>query len=215
MSCTIELRGVGYENAAGVLFSPIDLRLQHRQKIGIWGDNGCGKTTLLKICAGLREPTHGEIRLFHQPILDKKDYHPFRHRVQLLFQDSDDQFICPTVLEDVAFGPLNAGDEPEQARLKAQQILEKLNVLHLQEKSPFMLSGGQKRLVALASALVMEPDILLLDEPSNGLDHASREKLARIIADLHCTTLIVSHDREFLNLAACERIFTLNQQGLH
>lgn len=214
MSCTIELKGVGYESAAGVLFAPIDLRLQHRQKIGIWGDNGCGKTTLLKVCAGLREPTHGEIHLFHQPILSKKDYHPFRHRVQLLFQDSDDQFICPTVLEDVAFGPLNMGDEPQEAKRKAQKILTELNVWHLQGQSPFALSGGQKRLVALASALVMEPDILLLDEPSNGLDHASREKLARIIADLHCTTLIVSHDRQFLGMAACERIYELDREGL-
>ena len=116
----------------------------------------------------------------------------------MLFQDSDDQLFCPTVLEDVAFGPLNLGRTPAQARADARQTLDALGLTGFAGRVTHRLSGGEKRLVALATILAMHPQVLLLDEPTNGLDEATQERLIEHLARLPQAMLIVSHDHQVL-----------------
>ena len=162
------------------------------------GANGSGKTTLLKAIVGLCPVDGGTIEVFHKPVATEKDFCDVRKHIGFLFQDSDDQFIAPSVIEEVAFGLLNGGMNVKQAVPVAEKMLETLNISHLRDRITLHLSGGEKKLTALASVLVMEPDILLLDEPSTALDEASEEHLASILAGLDKSMLIVSHNPEFV-----------------
>lgn len=215
MSCTLVLHDIGYCTIEKQLFEHVSLSLSHKQKTGIIGPNGCGKSSLLKIAAGLIQPNSGHIELFHEPVRSLAEFDSHRHKIGYLFQDSDNQFIAPTVLEDVAFGPLNLGVAREEAKNLAHKQLDDLGIAHLAERVPMRLSGGEKKLVALAGVLINQPDILLLDEPGNGLDEAALERIATIISGLSCTTLIVSHDTDLLDKIACGDIYQLQSTGLH
>ncbi len=213
MSCTIEAKNISYSIGQRVLFDGVTFSLLHKEKIVIKGSNGCGKSTLLKILAGLKEPKSGEIHLFHEAMGSLKSFDRYRRDIGFLFQDSDDQFLAPSVLEDVAFGLLNIGVDESEARSRALDILERFEIVHLKDSVPLKLSGGQKKLVALAGVLVMEPKLLFLDEPSNGLDEWSLAELLKIIKDTHSTTIIVSHDKEFIEQLGF-RTLNLTTNGL-
>jgi len=131
-----------------------------------------------------------------------------RRRIGLLFQDADDQLFSPTVLEDVAFGPLNLGKSKQEAVDIARQTLDFLGLKGFEERITFKLSGGEKRLVSLATVLAMEPEILLLDEPINGLDIETKAKLTEILSGLNLSYLLVSHDFDFL-AETVEAIYTM------
>ena len=133
------------------------------------GPNGSGKTTLFHIIMGLLTPSSGTIEFFGKPVKTEKDFRKVYKKVGLLFQDADDQLFSPTVLEDVAFGPLNLGKSKLEARNIAQNTLERLGIAHFENRVTHKLSGGEKRLVALATVLSMEPELLLLDEPNTGV----------------------------------------------
>ncbi len=120
-----------------------------------------------------------------------------RQRAGLVFQDADDQLFCPTVAEDIAFGPLNQGKSPEEAMQIVTNLLQKWDLGYLQDRITHKLSGGEKRLVALASVLAMEPQVLLLDEPTNALDEANELRLVEILQELPQAMLLVSHDPHF------------------
>lgn len=213
MSCTLTLKNLSYTRDERVLFDNVSLHLTHKKKIAIVGSNGCGKTTLLKIASGLKMPTGGHVELFHNKMESLKDFDAFRDKIGFVFQDSDDQFLCPTVLEDVAFGLLNQGMNKKEAKEKAEAKLEKLGIWNLRECVPMRLSGGEKKLVALAGVLILEPAILLLDEPSNGLDKRTEEKVLEILNGLDSSMLIVSHEWDFLK--NCEAEFMeLSEEGL-
>ncbi len=213
MSCTLQVKDLSYRVDGRVLFQNVNLKLGHKDKIAIVGPNGVGKTTLLKVIAGLRKPFSGEIYLFGCKIEKPEDYKRFRGRMGFLFQDPEDQLIFPTVLEDVAFGLVNKGVNPDRAKEQALEILDRLSISHLANRVTFKISEGEKKLVALAGVLVTDPDILLLDEPSAGLDHRYLERTIQILQELEKTVLIVSHDYGFVeSITPC--FYRLTPKGL-
>lgn len=176
----------------------VDFQLRPGERVALTGPNGAGKTTLLHVMVGLVKPQAGTVEAFGAVRRSEKDFHEVRQRAGLLFQDADDQLFCPTVVEDVAFGPLNQGRSPAQARDIARRTLARLGLQGFEERVTYKLSGGQKRLVALAAVLAMEPDVLLLDEPTNALDGETRERLLSILSALPQAMVIISHDDAFL-----------------
>jgi cobalt/nickel transport system ATP-binding protein len=183
------------------------------ERIGLIGPNGCGKTTLFQIIMGLLPAKSGEVLLEGKVIQKEKDFRKLRQKLGFLFQDSDDQLFSPTVLEDVAFGPLNMGKSPEDAREISVQTLERLGLRGFEERITHKLSGGEKKLVALATILSMQPKLLLLDEPSNNLDPATRERLITILRDLNQAHIIISHDLDFL-ASTCSRLYAITDKQL-
>jgi len=166
-------------------------------RLGLAGANGSGKTTLLHLMVGLLRPASGEIVAFGRPRRREADFHEVRRRAGLLFQDTDDQLFCPTVAEDVAFGPLNLGKPRAEARRIVAETLDRVGLPGFEQRITYRLSGGERRLVALASVLAMQPDVLLLDEPTAGLDDTATARLVDVLLDLHQAMLVVSHDRKF------------------
>ena len=173
------------------------LRLAPGQRLSLTGPNGCGKSTLLQIVMGLRQPDSGTVTVFGTPRREEADFHEVRRRVGLVFQDADDQLFCPTVAEDVAFGPLNLGKPQAEAVAIADRVLADLALSHLRDRVTHKLSGGEKRLVTLASVLAMQPEVLLLDEPTNALDAKNEARLTEILDGLPQSILLVSHSAEF------------------
>jgi len=134
------------------------------------------------------------VRAFGRPRVTERDFQEVRREAGLLFQDPDDQLFCPTVAEDVAFGPLNLGYSKAEASAIVDEVLDELALTHLAERVTYRLSGGEKRLTALACVLAMRPQVLLLDEPSTGLDLESAERLAGVLKRLPQAMIVVSHD---------------------
>lgn len=159
-----------YPGSTTKVLDGLNLEIDSGDRIGLMAPNGSGKTTLLHTIMGLCRPESGTIRIFDTPMNREADFSSIRTRVGLLFQDSDDQLFCPTVMEDVAFGPLNMGLGRKAAVAKAEDVLESLGIKDFRDRVTHRLSGGQKRLVALAAVLAMSPEVLLLDEPTSGLD---------------------------------------------
>ena len=166
--------------------------------LGLLGRTGSGKTTLFHIIMGLLKPLAGRLEIFGKCVKADKDFYEVRRRIGLLFQDADDQLFSPTVLEDVAFGPLNLGKSKDEAVDIARRTLNFLGLEGFEERVTFKLSGGEKRLVSLATVLAMEPEILLLDEPVNGLDIKTKAKLTETLTGLDLSYILVSHDFDFL-----------------
>ncbi len=172
------------------------------ERVALTGSNGAGKTTLLHLMMGLLTPRRGVISAFGRPRREEKDFREVRARAGLLFQDSDDQLFCPTVREDVAFGPLNLGKSHEEADAIVTDTLERLGMGVYADRITHRLSGGEKRLVALATVLAMEPEALLLDEPTNALDRDAGARLLEILSDLPQAMVIISHQDDFLSRVA-------------
>lgn len=172
--------------------------LRRGEKVGIAGLNGCGKTTLLHLIVGLLAPAAGRIVLFGREMERREDFAPLRGRIGLLFQDADDQLFCPTVIEDVAFGPLNQGKTTAAARDIAMDTLRRLEIAGLAGRATHQLSGGEKKLVALAGVLAMQPEVLLLDEPTGGLDARTKERILLLLKETEQACIIISHEYDFL-----------------
>jgi cobalt/nickel transport system ATP-binding protein len=194
----IELRDVEFSYSPDrPVLCGCSFRLAPGGRMALFGANGSGKTTLLHLIVGLLRPQKGRIEIFGQARQKESDFHEVRRRVGLLFQDSDDQLFCPTVAEDVAFGPLNLGISRQQVRQIVTRTLEQLGLAGYENRITYQLSSGEKRLVALATVLAMQPDVLLLDEPTNSLDEKSTQRLLEILRSLPQAMIIVSHDRDF------------------
>lgn len=202
----IELRQVHFGFADREVLRGVDFSLHPGERVALIGANGAGKTTLLHLVVGLRRPSAGKIILFGEERRVEADFIPVRARVGLLFQDSDDQLFCPTVLDDVVFGPLNLGRSPAEARADAEQTLRLLGLDGFAERITHRLSAGEKRLVALATVLAMRPDVLLLDEPTNGLDEGSERRLLEHLDGLDQAMVIVSHDQPLLERLATRAV---------
>ncbi len=181
-----------------IVLRDADFELQRGERIALVGRNGAGKTTLFHLMVGLQRPQSGTIEAFGKVRTAEKDFVEVRARAGLLFQDSDDQLFCPTVAEDVAFGPLNLGKSAQEARIIVRSTLASLGLEGFEDRITHKLSGGQKRLVALAAVLAMEPDVLLLDEPTNALDAETEARLTDILVHLPQSLVVISHDEEFL-----------------
>ena len=192
----VELRDVHFAYEAGrPVLAGASLRLLAGERVSILGGNGAGKTTLLHTMVGLVRPQAGEVIAFGEPRRRERDFWGVRRRVGLLFQDPDDQLFCPTVREDVAFGPLNLGCSRDEARAIAEATLERLGIGDLADRVAQRLAGGEKRLAALASVLAMQPELLLLDEPTLGLDEPAQALLLDVLCGLPQAICVVSHDR--------------------
>lgn len=195
----ISLRGLEFSyTAKQAVIKGLDLDIRPGQRLGLVGPNGSGKTSLLHLIVGLVKPTAGSILAFGRERRKESDFVEVRAKAGLLFQDSEDQLFSPTVLEDVAFGPLNLGQGAKKAKEIAHQTLDSLGLGGYADRITYRLSGGQKRLVALASVLAMQPQVLLLDEPGMGLDEKSLARVREILAGLDQAMLIVSHRRDLL-----------------
>ncbi len=184
----------------------VNLSLHTGERLALLGANGAGKSSLLHCLMGLVPVENGEIATLGSRCETEAEFRAVRGRIGLLFQDSDDQLFCPTVLEDVMFGPLNLGQSREDARKIALQTLSYLGLDGFENRITYQLSGGEKRLVALATVLAMSPEILLLDEPTNGLDADVEKRLIEILRSLPQAMLIISHDRLFLDQVATRSV---------
>ena len=196
----INLKDINFSYPGGkAVLNHLDFRLYSGDRVGLIAPNGSGKTTFFHLIMGLNKPTSGDIELFGQSVATSRDFEEARQRIGLLFQDADDQLFSPTVLDDVAFGPLNLGKSRQDARNIARQTLADLGLEGFEDRITFKLSGGEKRLVSLATVLAMEPEVLLLDEPLNGLDYDASIKIGGIISSLDQSYIIISHDIDFLS----------------
>jgi len=199
----IDLKGVSFvyhgNHSKRPVLDNLNLQISRGQRVGLIGPNGSGKTTLFHLLMGLLRPNQGEILVFGKKRQQEKDFREVREKIGLLFQDSDDQLFCPTVAEDVAFGPLNLGRTQDEALEITRQVLKRLGLEEFEDRLTYKLSGGEKRLISLATVLAMQPEVLVLDEPTTGLDEDTVERLIQILRSSDLTYLIASHNREFLS----------------
>jgi cobalt/nickel transport system ATP-binding protein len=208
MSCMLRACGLAYAYAGRQpALRGIDLRIDAGERVALLGPNGAGKTTLLLHLAGL---LHGEGELEIAGIaVSGATRRAARAQVGLVFQDPDDQLFMPTVREDVAFGPANAGVRGPELDARVMAALQRVGMAEHADRPPHHLSFGQRRRVAVATVLVMEPEILVLDEPSSNLDPASRRELATVLRSLDVTVLMVTHDLPYA-LELCPRSVVLS-----
>jgi len=207
----IELKNVTYAfPGSDPVLRELEFSLHRSQRVGLIAPNGSGKTTLLHLLIGLLKPDSGTIEFQGQSVSEEKDFFNVRRKIGLLFQDADDQLFSPTVLEDVAFGPLNLGKSKDEAIEISKKTLSFLGLEGFEDRITFKLSGGEKKLVALATVLSMQPDVLLLDEPTAGLDEATKERLITILNQLTVSTIIVSHEFDFVS-EVTESIYTIRE----
>ncbi|WP_413737296.1 energy-coupling factor ABC transporter ATP-binding protein [Sodalis sp. RH21] len=200
MNEVYELRQVSYAYQSMPALLEIDLRVQAGQRIALLGANGSGKSTLLRLLDGLFFPASGSIMAFGQPLDQAALEHDeaayaFRRRVGLVFQNSDVQLFNPTVFDELAFGPLQLGWDKPRITAGIEAMLDRFGIGHLRHRSPHRLSGGEKKRVALASVLIIEPEVLLLDEPCSGLDPLSQGNMVSFLHTSRERTLITAtHD---------------------
>ena len=191
------------------LFRGLDFSVHRGERLAIIGPTGSGKTTLFHIIMGLMSPGAGKLAVAGRIVVAAADVAFVRKTLGFLFQDSEDQLFCPTVLDDVAFGPLNLGCSPEEVERVVAETLDLLGIPDYADRITYKLSGGEKRLVALATVLAMKPEALLLDEPTNNLDPHSKRELIALLKKIGGTQVICSHDMEFVR-ATCRRVILIN-----
>ena len=185
----------------------VNFLITHGESVALIGGNGAGKSTLLSLLVGIVFPTAGAVAVGGVEMTHKTATE-IRRRIGLVFQNPDDQLFMPTVLDDVAFGPLNMGFSPEKVKQLANEALLTVGAASLGKRSSHRLSTGEKRAVSIASVLAMTPDILLMDEPTSGLDPWSRRQLIHLLRNFGHTRLIATHDLDFA-MDVCQRTLVL------
>jgi cobalt/nickel transport system ATP-binding protein len=185
----------------------ITFTLRHGESLGLVGGNGAGKSTLLLHLAGVLFPERGTVRVGDWPVTPAT-LPQVRRSLGMVFQDPDDQLFMPTVEDDVGFGPANLGLPPEEVRMRVESALGRVGAAHLRARPPHRLSGGEKRAVSIATVLAMSPDILVMDEPSSGLDPASRRGLIAQLQEFEHTKIVASHDLDMV-YEVCRRTIVL------
>lgn len=213
MSCSINLKEISYQTSNKEVFSDVNLDVSHEEKVAIIGSNGSGKSSLLKIIAGLVEQKNGIVSLFHHQMKSTKDFKKIRGDIGYLPQEVSDHFLCPTVIEDVMFALRAKGIKKDEAYLSAIEILNDLGIKHLENRNIYDLSGGEQKIVALAGILITKPRILLLDEPTNALDEDAENRVIEILNSIKKSMIIVSHHKTFIEKLT-PTIYRLNFDGL-
>jgi cobalt/nickel transport system ATP-binding protein len=205
----LDVRGLAYAYPDGhqALFG-VDLHVHAGERVALLGPNGAGKTTLVLHLNGILQAGAGTVEVSGLPVA-KPNLKEIRRRVGIVFQDPDDQLFMGSVRADVAFGPANLGVSGAALEARVMTALEKVGMAEYADRPPHHLSFGQRRRVAVATVLAMEPEILVLDEPSSNLDPASRRELADILRSLDVTVLMVTHDLPYA-LELCSRSVVLS-----
>lgn len=190
------------------IINDLSVHFREGESIGIIGANGVGKSTLLKLLVGLEDGFEGSIRIEEIPV-EKNTLSKIRERVGYVFQDSESQLFTSSVYEDVAFAPKNYGFSKEEVQIRTEKALEMVHIQHLTDKKIYKLSGGEKKLVAIATILSMTPDIILMDEPTNSLDPQNRRKIINLLNGFNHMKIIASHDLDFI-WDTCSRTILMN-----
>jgi cobalt/nickel transport system ATP-binding protein len=196
-----------YEKDRPVL-RDLSFRVENGESVGLIGANGAGKSTVMKLLLGLLTPKSGEILVDSVPV-GKKTLAEIRRKLGFVLQNSDNQMFMPTVYEDMIFAPLNYGLSREEAERRVDTALERLGMQELKHRHNHRISGGEKRMAAIATILAMEPEAVLMDEPSSALDPCNRRLVINTIRELRQTKLITSHDLDMI-LDTCERVILLS-----
>ncbi len=205
----IEFRHVTCEYESGKpVLKDLSFELEKGECLGLIGANGAGKSTLIKALFGLT-PAEGDI-LVEGVKLEKKTLPELRKKLGLVLQSSDNQMFMPRVFDDMLFGPMNYGLSREEAEKKALAVLEELNISELKDKYNHKISGGEKRMAAIATVLAMEPELLVMDEPTASLDPYNRRKVINAIKGRKESKLIASHDLDMI-LELCDRVLLLGE----
>jgi len=206
----IDMKGLEYSYPDGTpALRGVSFVADRGEAVGLVGANGAGKSTLLLALTGLIEPSSGVIDI-GGTVLSKRTAPEVRRRLGFIFQDPEDQLFMPTVFDDVAFGPINQGVTGEALAARVASALESVGAGHLADRPGYRLSGGEKRSAAIAAVLSMGPEILLMDEPSSGLDPKSRRALIDLLAGFPHTRLIAAHDLDLV-LDVCPRTIVLHR----
>lgn len=202
----LRISGLGFSYPDGnTVLEGVSLEVMSGERVGLIGPNGAGKTTLfLQIC-GVLKPSTGEVSVLGRSVMNG-DFYP---EVGLVFQNPDDQLFCPSVRDDVAFGPRNMGLSRDEVEARVEEALSAVGALKLADRPPHHLSEGEKRMVSIAGVLAMRPRLVIYDEPSANLDIRSRRRLIRLLQASNETILIASHDLEFI-LEVCDRVVMID-----
>lgn len=198
----VENVSFGYEKGLEILKN-ISFHAGEGDSIGLVGANGVGKSTLLKLFVGLNTGFEGSIRIEEIPV-EKGMLSKIREKIGYVFQDSDSQLFMSTAFEDIAFAPRNYGLPENEVAARVEKALEMTGITHLRDKQIYKMSGGEKKLVSIATILSMTPDIILMDEPSIALDPRNRRNLIRILNSFNHLKIIASHDLDMI-LETCDR----------
>jgi cobalt/nickel transport system ATP-binding protein len=205
----VEVKGLTHIYPDGTTaIENISLRITHGESVAIVGANGAGKSTLLHHFNGYLEPTSGTVRIGDYP-LTKETLREVRRTVGMIFQDPDDQLFMPTIYDDVAFGPYNLGIPRDEIDRRVMDALSRVGIEHLKDKPPYRLSAGEKRRATIATVLSMTPDILVMDEPTTGLDPLGRRQIIAILKEFTHTKIIATHDLDLV-MDLCDRTIVLH-----
>ncbi|MBP1756647.1 MAG: cbiO2 [Firmicutes bacterium] len=202
----IDNLSVKYQDGNQVLRG-LSLSIENGETVGLIGANGAGKSTLLMTLVGILLPLEGTIEI-DGLLQDKKNLRELRERIGVVFQNPDDQLFMSSVYDDIAFGLRNYGMSEENIKHKIDYIMKELGVEKLQNMSSHKLSGGEKRIIAIATILVMEPSVIVFDEPSSFLDPKTRRRLIHLLRNVPMTKLIATHDLD-MALELCDRVIVL------
>ncbi len=206
----IAFADAGYRYGGGTeALCGVSLEIGRGERVALVGENGAGKSTLMLLAAGLLTPSQGTLRIVGEPVTERNRDHARRH-VGILFQNSDDQLFMPTVAEEVAFGVVNMGLSGSVAEARVDESLRRVGASHLRHRATHTLSGGEQKRVAVATLLAMQPDAMVMDEPTASLDPRARRRLISLLATLGQTLVIATHD---LDLAArlCGRTIVMHR----
>lgn len=209
---TVKIKELSFSYGQQEILKDINFSAEKGESVGLIGANGAGKSTFLRLLVGLEVPAAGSIEICGITA-GKKTIAELRRHVGYIFQDADNQLFMPSVRDDVSFGPLNWGCSGQEAEVRTEKALEAAGISHLADRFIYTLSGGEKKLVSIATILALSPDVILMDEPSVTLDPRNRRRLINVLNSLNETKIIASHDLDFI-LDTCERTVILADSGL-
>ncbi len=220
-TAAFEVRDVSFRYNQVVALRGLSMRVMRGERVALLGANGSGKSTVLRLLAGLCFPERGEVSFFgeslnEQRLENEEFFYRFRRRVGLVFQNPDIQLFNPSVFDEVAFGPLQLRWPKDQIRHRVEETLEQMGIGHLRDRAPHRLSGGEKKRVALASVLILDPEVLLLDEPSAALDPGSQAQIVDFLiacGNKSKTVITATHDLDTLEDIA-DRCYVFENGGI-
>ena len=206
----IDIKNISFSyNTGNPVLKEVSLNVQKGESLGIIGPNGAGKTTLFHLLCGILTPDKGEI-VVNGRIIKNAEFNP---DTGLVFQNPDDQLFNISVFDDIAFGPVNMGFNKDEVLKRVEQSMNITGISHLSRRPPHHLSGGEKRMAAIASVIALEPELLIYDEPTSNLDIRGRRRVINFIKGTDHTNLIASHDMEFI-LETCSRVIIIDEGGI-